>query len=464
MKFPTRYRVLIAVLGVTTMFVVSARIFGWGSQTADVLEFSSIQEDWERVIFGHAMSGRLAPGELVPLAPVAPLVGKERAVAEQRLAEQCLQVADQHPGSQGALAALYLAASRSPDLDAGKQAFRRLSDSLASVDLGDFERALMASRVESPAAKSVFERIAPALIERVKQTPDHPKAAALLARICAKQGYDSQTETSPEHFTEAADLLAAQYADSPDIFNFCEILGGGMHVSPHWGTAFEGHLQTILSKNEHRYVRCTASLATASIVQLSIDRQAEAEKLYELFLAEYDGTVEGPFQNVEQMVSQSAGQRLVAMQFAPIGRFAPEIVGVDLDGKDMKLSDFRGKIVVVTFWATWCAPCMKLIPHERELAARLIDKPFAIVGVNGNTTEDSIQKAVDQFQIAWPSFRDERPGKQSISEEWNAFYPTVFLIDHKGIFRKRWTGEPPMDVLNRMVDELVAEAMDKDTN
>ena len=130
----------------------------------------------------------------------------------------------------------------------------------------------------------------------------------------------------------------------------------------------------------------------------------------------------------------------------------------------MKLSDYRGKVVVVSFWATWCYPCMKLIPHERELAARLADKPFAIIGCNGDTDENAIRKALDKHKIAWRSFQDNRPGKESISDEWNAVYPTVFLIDHKGIFRKRWTGEPPIVVLNRMVDELVAEAVDKGTD
>ncbi len=107
---------------------------------------------------------------------------------------------------------------------------------------------------------------------------------------------------------------------------------------------------------------------------------------------------------------------------------------------------------------------MKLIPHERELAARLTDKPFAIIGINGDTDENAIQKALDKHKITWRSFQDKRPGKESISDEWNALYPTVFLIDHKGIFRKRWTGEPPIDVLNRMVDELVAEAVDNQTD
>ena len=93
-----------------------------------------------------------------------------------------------------------------------------------------------------------------------------------------------------------------------------------------------------------------------------------------------------------------------------------------------KLSDYRGKVVMIAFWATWCSPCMKLIPHERELVTRLADKPFAIVGVNGDVDAQRIAQAVDTHEITWRSFHDERPGNHSISEEWNPPTTTQSLV------------------------------------
>ena len=88
-------------------------------------------------------------------------------------------------------------------------------------------------------------------------------------------------------------------------------------------------------------------------------------------------------------------------------------------------------------------------------------RPVGPQAINGDTDENAIQKALAKHKITWRSFQDKRPAEESISDEWNAVYPTVFLIDHKGICRKRWTGAPPLDVLNRMTDELAAETADK---
>ncbi len=145
MRFKTKSRWLNVTISGVLLFVLVAAIFALNKQPGEVREFSSIRDEWERVVFGFAREGRLAPGELPP-EPTLPLRGKERAEADQRLADQCVQLADKHPDTWGALAALYLAASRAPDLDAGKQALRRLTHRMSAVDLGSSENAGLASR------------------------------------------------------------------------------------------------------------------------------------------------------------------------------------------------------------------------------------------------------------------------------------------------------------------------------
>ena len=61
---------------------------------------------------------------------------------------------------------------------------------------------------------------------------------------------------------------------------------------------------------------------------------------------------------------------------------APDIEGDDFDGTRFKLSDYRGKVVAVSFWASWCKPCRELIPHERAIVERFQGRNFVLLGVN----------------------------------------------------------------------------------
>jgi thiol-disulfide isomerase/thioredoxin len=117
------------------------------------------------------------------------------------------------------------------------------------------------------------------------------------------------------------------------------------------------------------------------------------------------------------------------------GGTAPEIEGDDLDGARLRLSDFRGKVVLVVFWASWCGPCMHDVPHERELVEKLKGRPFVLVGVNGDENRDSARAAVVRAGITWRSFAATgRLG--SIPAAWNVrAWPTTVVIDHTGVVR-----------------------------
>jgi thiol-disulfide isomerase/thioredoxin len=115
-----------------------------------------------------------------------------------------------------------------------------------------------------------------------------------------------------------------------------------------------------------------------------------------------------------------------------VGAEAPEIEGKDLEGNGFKLSDFRGKHVMLMFWGGWCHACHGVIPLVNQLAADFKDKPVAVVGVNTDLPEEA-RVAFQQYQVA---FRNWSDGTTSgpITTMFNLRnFPTIYLLDPKGV-------------------------------
>jgi poly(3-hydroxybutyrate) depolymerase/thiol-disulfide isomerase/thioredoxin len=379
--------------------------------------------------------------------------GVDRATQE-RLAERCLDLSRRYPGTTGGVAALLLAAVNAPDTAAGEDAARQFAELIQTADLDR----LGAVFEYVGGRKRVVSRFGPALLARIHRTPDHPRCGGLLTACCVLSAPEDDGVPS-EIFQEAADLIAERYAANPEIQNFCELLGRPSG-SPGWAVRYERHLRAILEANQDRKVRCAALHALASVVMIAgEDRQPEAEALFERFCSEFDGTYEYRYQNIEQVYRHEAQIQLKELKFRAAGKPAPEIEGLDLDGRSIRLSDYRGRAVLLNFWGTWCFPCMKLVPHERELATAFQGRPFAIVGVNCDDEVEKARAAATRTGMTWPSFRNEAAGRPAITKEWKLLgFPTLYLIDHHGTIRKRWVGSPPSDELRRVVEVLVRAA------
>lgn len=135
-------------------------------------------------------------------------------------------------------------------------------------------------------------------------------------------------------------------------------------------------------------------------------------------------------------LGEPAGRELHRLRRLRIGQTAPELVGVDIDGEPIRLSDFRGKVVVLSFWNT-TGGSPSLIGGERELVAAMKGRPFALVGVNGDAEEDRarVKEAVAQGGIAWRSFWTGGPDG-AIPREWGVeHWPTAYVIDADGLIR-----------------------------
>ncbi len=338
-----------------------------------------------------------------------------------------------------------------PTSESGEKAISLLEGGrIATAELDDLCRALDASRTTSP-ERIAEKALAPQVLAAVKRKLAHPSAAKLLTWICVTFAKEQSTSAV---FAESADLIVARFANSPDIGNLCELIGN----SPRWSAKAEQDLRTILDNNQDRAVRAASSFALASVVQRAGEsRQNEAETLYEDFVRKFDGKEQYHYAAVEKMLNESARRELAELKIARSRQAGSGNRRHRLGGRGMTLSQFRGKVVLLSFWATWCRPCMQMVPHEKSLVERLRNKPFALIGVNGDTEPARLKEGIQNYGITWRSFRNKVGNAPSISEKWNiGGWPTLYLIDQTGMIRNRWTDTVPPEELNREVDAVIA--------
>jgi len=123
-----------------------------------------------------------------------------------------------------------------------------------------------------------------------------------------------------------------------------------------------------------------------------------------------------------------------------IGKEAPEFTGKTTDGEKISLTDYRGKVLVVDFWASWCRPCKEGFPFLIELYGEYSDKGFSVLGVNldedVNNMKNFIKKLGKEVKFANITDPESKIGNQYNVEA----IPTTLVIDKKGILRYMHVG------------------------
>lgn len=118
---------------------------------------------------------------------------------------------------------------------------------------------------------------------------------------------------------------------------------------------------------------------------------------------------------------------------------APPLELADLGGRVHRLADYRGQVVLVNFWATWCVPCREEMPSFERLRASLAGKRFAVLAVNLAEPETRIQRFLDSVPVGFPVLldRDARAAKA-----WQArLLPATYIVGPDGAVRYRQIGE-----------------------
>lgn len=128
------------------------------------------------------------------------------------------------------------------------------------------------------------------------------------------------------------------------------------------------------------------------------------------------------------------GLRIYASKGPSEHDMAPNFTETTLSGDTISLSEYRGQFVLLDFWGTWCGPCIKEIPHLKEVRQHFGDE-LAIIGIPVNDDSARVQKLVEKHHITWPQLSVQTSGFRGSGIPWDYGinqYPTLFLIDPNG--------------------------------
>jgi len=137
-----------------------------------------------------------------------------------------------------------------------------------------------------------------------------------------------------------------------------------------------------------------------------------------------------------------------------IGKVAPDAeCELMEEGKNASLKDYRGKVVVLDIWATWCGPCKAMIPHEREMVKHFEGKKFMLLSVSADDKKETLTKFLEKEEMPWTHWWAGR--ENSFLKTYQVkFFPSMYVLDGKGVIRaKGLRGE----ALQKFVEKLIEE-------
>ncbi|MGC8842667.1 MAG: TlpA family protein disulfide reductase [bacterium] len=138
------------------------------------------------------------------------------------------------------------------------------------------------------------------------------------------------------------------------------------------------------------------------------------------------------------------------------GQQAPDLALRDLEGKSYRLSDLKGKVILLDFWATWCPPCREELPVIEKLHQDFKGKGLLVLGIS-NEEKGVVEEFVRRNGLTFPILLDEK-GEAGRKYKVVAI-PRVILIDKKGKIRKDIVGYNPRNekILRELIEKLMGE-------
>lgn len=325
-------------------------------------------------------------------------------------------------------------------------------DSAVSQTASDFrsrEREIEANTQE--AYREAREMLAKEALSVANQTITSKESEELLHWI-VKGGGNSKAAC------KATELLIEHHATSPASIR--QLLSYAINPTGCTPELFAGFKSASPSDGQHWIVLASSAIHQKSLLFIADELVAGgsgasphrtrlgselAARLVKMDLKKFEAQLIADFRDLSKQhgekniggitINELAEGSIFAVQHLRLGKVAKSLSGKNLDGKVVNIEDFRGKALLIDFWATWCAPCATAVPDLVKLSHELPSSKFAILGISADQDDKKLKGFIKEKAVAWDNIMD-RDGV--LQKRWQSLsLPTYYVLDTKGVIRFR---------------------------
>lgn len=344
-----------------------------------------------------------------------------------------------------------------------KTAFLLLSVALAWLST-NIPMATTAQAEETPAAPTDLEQIRKQFQERETQAVREVRKQYLAAlenylggRPDAKDReetyvYVTQIALNLEEIKKVQDVAAAYFKEFPKGVKATDVLKAEFLALISQAATIDQsrdvlkRLRVEFGQDQKELLAFQNALAGAYVKH---ERFVEACAVYDEIL-KLDFVKKTP-QTAEYFENQKA-------DLEDIGKPFEDFQVKSIDGQDLSVSRYRGKVVLVDFWATWCQPCMQALPQVIELYQKYQAQGLEIIGISLDKDLNQLKKVIQEKEVKWLQAADGQGWQSQLAEKYGIqSIPATFLLDRDGrIYRKDLQGQPLENAVKKLIAKPVS--------